>query len=129
MGRKGPRTHTDIPTDLHTWDIVHEYILGAGAHELDLRKPQIRPALQNSFRFIIFAYSLIVVIGVLANLAVFVHIIKNKLYKNATHAFVLNNVISDLLKCLFVLPISVFVLMVQNWLLGELMCSFLPMIQ
>ncbi|CAH1367938.1 unnamed protein product [Tenebrio molitor] len=74
-------------------------------------------------------YSLLMVTGVALNLSVFVHIIRNKLYNDVTCSFVLNNVISDIVKCVVVLPMTLYVLLVNNWILGELLCSFLPMLQ
>lgn len=116
-----------VPPEL--WDIIHEFFLGDRNPKLDLRQPHLRPSVATSYPFILFMYSLLIVTGVALNLSVFVHIIKNKLYNDATCSFVLNNVISDIVKCVIVLPITLYVLLINNWILGELLCSFLPMLQ
>ncbi|KAJ3626975.1 hypothetical protein MTP99_014384 [Tenebrio molitor] len=113
----------------HVWGIIHEFLLGQADPRLDLRKPHLRPSVAGSYPFILFMYSLLMVTGVALNLSVFVHIIRNKLYNDVTCSFVLNNVISDIVKCVVVLPITLYVLLVNNWILGELLCSFLPMLQ
>ncbi|XP_045466251.1 probable G-protein coupled receptor 83 [Harmonia axyridis] len=117
------------PIDDRTLEIIHEYILGVSDVDSDLREPHLRPSLVESYKFVIFAFCLQIAVGFVVNAVVFLAILKYKLYKDATFAFVLNNTICDLVKCVFVLPLSVYVLLVQNWVLGECMCSFLPMIQ
>lgn len=117
----------DVPPEV--WDIIHEFLLGQANPKLDLRKPHLRPSVTSSYPFILFMYSLLIVTGVALNLSVFIHIIKNKLYNDVTCSFVLNNVISDIVKCVVVLPITLYVLLINNWILGELLCSFLPMLQ
>jgi hypothetical protein len=113
----------------HVWGIIHEFLLGQADPGLDLRQPHLRPSVASSYPFILFMYSLLMVTGVALNLSVFVHIIRNKLYNDVTCSFVLNNVISDIVKCVVVLPMTLYVLLVNNWILGELLCSFLPMLQ
>nr|XP_023018238.1 orexin receptor type 1 [Leptinotarsa decemlineata] len=117
----------DIPPEV--WAILHEFLLGIKDPELDLREPHLKTVFSRIYPFIIFIYALLVVAGLFGNLTVFVYIIRHKLYSEETYTFLLNNVISDIIKCVVVLPISLYVLIIQNWVLGELLCSFLPMIQ
>ncbi|XP_044757436.1 alpha-1B adrenergic receptor [Coccinella septempunctata] len=129
MARKGSKGSTKTPIDPHTLEIIHEYILGVANDSSDLREPHLRPSLTETYELVIFAFSLLIVVGFVSNLIVFYAIIRRKMYRDTTQAFVLNNAICDIVKCLFVLPLSAYVLLVQNWVLGELMCTFLPMIQ
>ncbi|VEN37370.1 unnamed protein product [Callosobruchus maculatus] len=117
----------DIPP--HVWAILHELLLGVGDQTLDLREAHLKTSFAKIYPFVIFVYGLIVAIALLTNLYVFIHIVRLKLYNNCTYGFLLNNVISDIVKCIVVIPVSLYVLLVQNWVLGELLCSFLPMIQ
>lgn len=117
----------DVPPQV--WEMLHEFLLGIKNPELDLREPHLKPSLRKIYPFIIFMYSVLLAVGVLSNLAVFIHIVRHKLYKDGTYSFILNNVISDVIKCVIILPISLYVLLIQNWMLGELLCSFLPMLQ
>lgn len=122
---------TAVPSGVppHVWNFIHQFIIGEANQNLDLRVPHIRPSIAKYVSFIIFMYSILIAVGVICNLAVFFHIMKYKLYNEPTYSFIINNVISDLVKCVFIVPISLYVLLIQNWILGELLCSFLPMLQ
>lgn len=117
----------DVPE--HILHIIETFVLGVAHHEIDVQKPHIRKSVINIYPFIVTMYAALIITGVLSNLAVFYHVIRHKLYKDATYSFIVNNVISDIMKCMCVLPVTLYVLLVQNWMLGELLCSFLPMIQ
>lgn len=110
-------------------DVITEFIWGVKNGKIDVQKPHIRKSVINVYPLIVTMYAILIITGIVTNLSVFVHVIRHKLYKDSTYCFVINNVISDIVKCLFVLPITLYVLLVQNWMLGELLCSFLPMVQ
>lgn len=117
----------DVPD--HIIDIIGEFILGVRNGKIDVQKPHIRKSVANIYPFIVTMYAILILTGVMSNFAVFLHIIRHKLYKDATYSFIINNVVSDVIKCVCVLPVTLYVLLVQNWMLGELLCSFLPMVQ
>lgn len=109
---------------------IHQLLLGIGSGKrLDLKEPHLKESLAGIASHIIFAYGLLVVYGILSNIILFVYILHNKLYKDPTYAFIINNIVSDVIKCAVVLPITLYVLLIQNWTLGELLCTFLPMLQ
>lgn len=110
-------------------DIIHQYILGLHVDNFDLHKAHLRKSVVKILTFVLFMYATLIAVGVFSNLAVLIHIVRYKLYDDPTYAFIINNVISDVLKCVCVLPLSLYVLLMQNWVLGELLCSFLPMLQ
>lgn len=118
---------SDVPP--HVWAIIHEFLLGVNDKGLDLHKAHLRPSVANIYPFFVFIYTVLILTGILSNLAVAVHIVKHKLYEDATYCLIINGIVSDIIKCVFVLPISLYVLLIQNWTLGELLCSFLPMLQ
>lgn len=123
-----PKPTEEIPP--HIWAIIQQLLLGVSTDKkLDLREPHPNKSLEGVASYIIFAYGVLVVYGVLSNILLFIHLMQYRLNKDATYAFILNNAISDIVKCVIVLPISLYVLLVQNWMLGELLCTFLPMIQ
>ncbi|XP_072389189.1 prolactin-releasing peptide receptor [Diabrotica undecimpunctata] len=113
----------------YVWEAIHPLLLGVNDTELDLRKPHIKAVVINSYPYVIFIYGLLICLGVSGNLFMFAYIINKKLYKDETYSFLLNNALSDTVKCVVVLPLSLYVLLVKNWVLGELLCSFMPMIQ
>lgn len=117
----------DVPQ--HILNIIGTFMLGVQNGKIDVQKPHIRVSVANIYPFIVTMYAILIITGVLSNLAVFFHIAKHRLYKDATYSFIINNVVSDVIKCVCVLPMTLYVLLVQNWMLGELLCSFLPMVQ
>lgn len=117
----------DVPP--HIVEVVRQFLVGVYDEHLDLQDTRVRPSVAKIYRFIVVMYSLLVVTGVLSNLAVLYHILRHRFYKETTYAFIINNLVSDIVKCICVIPISLYVLLVQNWMLGELLCSFLPMLQ
>lgn len=129
MGQDMNSTEPEIDVPKHVWEIIHEFLLGIKDPTLDFREPHIKLSLINVYPLIIFIYSILVLVGLVSNLAVLAHIVYHKLHKDETYAFLLNNCVSDIVKCVIVIPISLYVLLVNNWVLGELLCSFLPMLQ
>lgn len=121
------RNFEDVPQ--HILNIIGVFIIGLENGEIDIQRAHLRKSVANIYPFIVSMYALLILTGIFANSAVLYHIIKHKLYKDATYSFIVNNVASDIVKCVCVLPITLYVLLVQNWLLGELLCSFLPMVQ
>lgn len=106
-------------------------IINAGDNETveDLSVPHIRPTVNNIYPLFIFMYGLIVVVGTLMNSGMMYHIIRHKLHRDPTYAFLINIAISDLVKCIFVLPITLAVLLIENWIFGQFLCYFLPILQ
>lgn len=117
----------DVPKDV--WEIIHEFLLGINDPKLDLREPHIKVSLATVYPLVIFVYSILALAGLVSNLAALAHILYHKLYKDETYTFLLNNCVSDIVKGAVVIPLSLYVLLVQNWVLGELLCSVLPMLQ
>lgn len=95
----------------------------------DFSKPILRPVFYNTYPLLIFVYSLLIICGIIMNFAMFYHILKFKLYRDPTNAFLINMVISDVIKCIFVLPISLAVMLIDNWIFGKFLCFFLPILQ
>lgn len=120
-------TENDVPKEV--WDIIHKFLLDRDDPTLDLRKPHLKIVFVEIFPLILFVYGLLIFFGSVGNLGAIGYIIHHKLYKDETYAFILNNCVSDMIKSVVVIPISLFVLVVHNWVLGELLCPVVPMIQ
>ncbi|XP_033212336.1 neuropeptide Y receptor type 6 [Belonocnema kinseyi] len=95
----------------------------------DFSKPLLRPVFYNIYPLLIFVYSLLIICGIIINFSMFYHILKFKLYRDPTNAFLINMIISDVIKCIFVLPISLAVMLIDNWIFGKFLCFFLPILQ
>lgn len=117
----------EVPEDV--WDFIHKFLLDRHDQTLDLRVPHLKNAFIDTYSIVIAVYAVLVIFGMGSNLAVVAYIICTKLYKDETFAFLLNNCCCDLIKCVVDIPVTLFVLMVHNWVLGELLCPVLPMIQ
>lgn len=101
----------------------------AGNSTEDFSKPYLRPTFYQIYPLIIFIYSLLIISGIVMNFFMAYHIIKFKLYNDATHAFLINIIIANIIKCFFALPLSLAVILIDNWIFGKFMCYFLPMLQ
>ncbi|XP_043483621.1 prolactin-releasing peptide receptor isoform X2 [Leptopilina heterotoma] len=95
----------------------------------DFSKPYLRPIFFKIYPLIIFIYAILIISGIIVNLTMLYHILKFKLYKDPTHAYLINMIISDIIKCLFSLPLSLAVILIDNWIFGKFLCYFLPMLQ
>lgn len=120
-------TESDVPKEV--WDIVHKFLLDQDDPTLNLREPHLKVVFVKILPLIIFVYGILIFCGTVGNLGAIGYIIYHKLYKDQMHAFILNNCVNDLIKCVVVIPISLFILVVHNWVLGELLCPVVPMIQ
>ncbi|XP_043275778.1 neuropeptide Y receptor type 2 isoform X2 [Venturia canescens] len=74
-------------------------------------------------------YGLLVLVGIVMNCGMMYHIMSHKLHRDPTYAFLINIAISDLIKCVFVLPLTLAVLLIDNWIFGQFLCYFLPILQ
>jgi len=82
------------------------------------------------FSFIIFfAYAILFLIGLIANIFVIIVIIKCRRMRTLTNRFLLNLAISDLLATLICLPPTAYHHYDKRWIFGEFLCRFVPFIQ
>jgi len=82
------------------------------------------------FSFILFfAYAIIFLLGLLANIFVIIVIIKFRRMRTLTNRFLLNLALSDLLATLICLPPTVYHHYDKRWIFGEFLCRFVPFIQ
>ncbi|KAJ6638993.1 Neuropeptide Y receptor type 2 [Pseudolycoriella hygida] len=118
----------DVPD--HLMNIIMHYI--TGFHNLSAREisdPIIKPALQQFYIVFIVQYAILVVGGIVSNVYIIYYIVRYKLYTDVTHAFMMNLSICHCIESAFVLPMTLMVIIVQNWVYGQFMCFFLPLLQ
>ena len=108
---------------------IVDILMGSSNNSDGLRSPKVRSSVANIYPFFIAMYAILAIAGTLSNCGMIYHIAKHKLYRDPTFAYLINIAVSDIIKCLFVLPISLAVLLVENWVFGKFMCYSLPMIQ
>lgn len=102
-----------------------------GQHNISvpIDTPYLRHTFADSYPLVVFTYLVIIGLGVVANSLEIYTILRRKLYENATYVYLINLALADLIKCLFVLPVSTTTLLLQNWIFGSFMCYFVPMLQ
>ncbi|KAF6198901.1 hypothetical protein GE061_006924 [Apolygus lucorum] len=109
-------------------DIIN-LLMGFRNDTVDFRKAHLRPSVATIYPLFVFMYALLVSSGLVANFAMVVSIVKDKLYRDQTYCYLINLAIANVLVCLVVLPISLTILLIQNWIFGSFLCYFLPMLQ
>lgn len=95
----------------------------------DFTQPYIRRSMRYVYPLFMFLYAAVGLIGFIGNVSMLIVMGKRRLYHDQTYFFLGNLAFSDLIKCVFVLPISLANMLVQNWIFGSFLCFFLPMIQ
>ncbi|XP_034945210.1 probable G-protein coupled receptor 83 [Chelonus insularis] len=128
-----------MKTTLEDLDSIPDQYLQAVAHYIyglrnlseteDLTKPHLRSSVVQIYPLFVFLYTLLIFFGVVFNIFMMFHIFKNKLHRDPTYAYLINIAISDVIKCIFVLPFTLVVLLLQNWIFGKFLCYFLPIMQ
>ncbi|XP_014665182.1 PREDICTED: prolactin-releasing peptide receptor-like, partial [Priapulus caudatus] len=95
---------------------------------IDPTKPILRISLRYVYPLFIFVYSLVCLVGTTGNVLILYTIMKKRL-RDPTYLLLGNMAVSDITKCVAVLPISLANLLIKNWIYGSFMCFFLPMLQ
>ena len=85
-------------------------------------KPLLSTRMPTFEKLIIILYALIIIIGGMSNILVVLVIILSKQTITVTNLYVNSLSVSDLVLCLFSLPIQVHYQITENWIFGESMC-------
>ncbi|XP_037026080.1 alpha-1A adrenergic receptor [Bradysia coprophila] len=118
----------EVPDHLMT--MIMHYV--TGFHNIsaeEISEPIVKQSLRQFYIVFIIQYAILVVGGVVANVYVIYYIIRYKLYTDVTHAFMMNLSICHCIESMFVLPMTLMVIIIQNWIYGQFMCFFLPLLQ
>lgn len=91
--------------------------------------PILKASIKSVYWLFLIQYATLALLGVLLNIAIIVYIMYNRLYKDVTHAFIINLAFCHFVQCALVLPVSLMVMLLQNWIFGQFLCFFLPMLQ
>ncbi|CAL4108325.1 unnamed protein product, partial [Meganyctiphanes norvegica] len=96
---------------------------------VDFNEPHLRRSLANIYPLFLFIYILLIICGTAGNICMIGHIVRGRLFQDPTCAFLMNIGVCNLLICLLVAPISLAILLIQNWIFGSFLCYFVPMLQ
>lgn len=82
----------------------------------------VRPSLKGTWPIFLAIHLIVAVIGLFGSISMLADIICTRLYKNNTGAYLLNLVINNLLVLLVQMPLNFFIMLYENWVIGEVMC-------
>lgn len=74
-------------------------------------------------------YSIIFILGIIGNFIIAWLTLKNKSLQTVQNIFILNLVISDIVVCIFSVPVTPITLIFKSWYFGNLMCHLMPLAQ
>jgi hypothetical protein len=98
-------------------------------HGSDYSEPMLKPVVWNTYSIFLVQYGMLALFSVCSNLLVIAYIMRFKLYRDVTQAFLVNLSLCYFMQSLVVLPLTLAVLLIQNWIFGQFLCFFLPMLQ
>ncbi|XP_037779448.1 5-hydroxytryptamine receptor 1D-like [Penaeus monodon] len=96
---------------------------------VDFRQPHLRQSLAEVFPLFLVLYGLLVILGTSGNVAMILHILRGRVYKDPTYAYVMNIGVCNVVMSVVLLPVSLAILLIQNWIFGSFLCYFVPMLQ
>lgn len=102
--------------------------VAATAHP-DTTRPVMRRSLAAAWPALATLYGLLMSAGVGANACVLGSLLRRPRVVDHTCIYVANLALANLVQCGIVLPASLAVLVLQNWVFGRALCYCLPMIQ
>lgn len=79
--------------------------------------------------FLVSAYSLETLLGILGNMCLIGLLARQKEKAIITNIFITNLVLSDLIMCIFCLPLTLVTILLNYWIFGEAMCKITSFIQ
>lgn len=120
----------DVP-DKYFLAIAH-FLAGHVNNTEDMERlngPILKASIKSVYWLFLIQYAALALLGVLMNITIVVYLFYHRLYKDVTHAFIINLALCHFVQCALVLPISLMVMLIQNWIFGQFLCFFLPMLQ
>ncbi|XP_067641436.1 uncharacterized protein [Eurosta solidaginis] len=91
--------------------------------------PILKSSIKSVYWIFLIQYAALALIGIAMNVAIIAYAIYHRLFKDVTHAFIINLALCHFVQCALVLPITLMVMLIQNWIFGQFLCFFLPMLQ
>ncbi|CAH1784543.1 unnamed protein product [Owenia fusiformis] len=122
----------DDPVKMSYVDQILDYMNDANENNnetIDFSQPCVRKSIRYVYPLFVFLHVLIAIVSVIGNTWLLIIVIRRGFYSDPTFFFLGNLALSDLIKVLFVLPVTVANLLLRNWLFGSFLCFFLPMMQ
>ena len=78
---------------------------------------------------LIVLYILVIVAGLALNMLICYVVLKEKKLRTIRNMFIVNLAVSDMVMCLFCMPLTLVQLLLKNWALGDSLCHIIPWLQ
>uniref|UniRef100_A0A1A9VD73 G-protein coupled receptors family 1 profile domain-containing protein n=1 Tax=Glossina austeni TaxID=7395 RepID=A0A1A9VD73_GLOAU len=91
--------------------------------------PILKASIKSIFWIFLLQYAILAMLGIGMNIAIIGCCLYHRFYRDVTQAFIINLALCHFVQCAVVLPITLMVMMIQNWIFGQFLCFFLPMLQ
>ena len=104
---------------------------GDNTTKIDLDVPHLRPLFYLSDGVMAVFLALFVILALVSaasNVSLLLLIVKQKLYKESLTLCLANMMVIHILEVCVVLPLCLCTRIVQNWVLGEIVCYMLPVL-
>ncbi|GFR64925.1 neuropeptide Y receptor type 1 [Elysia marginata] len=108
---------------------ILQYMINSSSTNFNFREPYIKRSLIYVYPLFMLLHAIVCLVGIISNIAVVVVIVRRRLYQDQTFVLFINLAFADLIKCIFVMPMTLANLLIQNWLFGSFLCFFMPMLQ
>ncbi|KAM6954443.1 neuropeptide Y receptor Y8b [Aplochiton taeniatus] len=90
---------------------------------------EVCPQSVGGVTFQIVAYSTMIAVGLIGNSCLVFVIVRQKEMRNVTNILIANLSCSDILLCVWCLPINIIYTLMDHWILGEALCKITPFVQ
>ncbi|XP_013782397.1 neuropeptide Y receptor type 6-like [Limulus polyphemus] len=130
----GDVSHKDIATSVkdipdHYVGMVIHFFMHFHNDTTDFKTPHLRPSLKNSFPLYLILYGLVGALGLFLNANMLRRIFLFREHCENIDKYLASNAVNDMFKCIVVMPVSLAILALQNWIFGSFLCHFLPIAQ
>ena len=109
--------------------LIYTYIKGLRNDTIDFTQPHINLTFINIYPVLIFVYAKLIILGTIANISMIYHIARSRLYEDPTCIFLVNIAISNIVHLVIALPVTFYLLLIENWIFGHFLCFCLPILQ
>lgn len=113
----------------HYLDAITHYVVGLHNETRDFSEPIFKPVVANIYPIFIIQYGLLSLLGIISNSTIIFYIMRYKLYRDVTHAFIVNLAVCYFVQSAIALPITLMVNLIKNFVFGQFLCFFLPLLQ
>lgn len=111
-------------------DIIIQWLAEEDGTDVEsLKKTRVKPALQEIFYIFIVLYGIVGLVGTVASITMMVNICRRHVVSVPTFALLTNLAFCSLITALGVLPLTLVVLLMKNWVFGSVICFLYPMLQ